>query len=68
MESSIANVNETKNGIMILVTPIMEQVWYNASDIRTLVLENTLRQSNLLALQSHIGSEVTHVKDQFNAF
>ena len=45
----------------------MEQVQYNTSDIRTLVLENTLRQSDLLALQSQIGSEVTHVKDQFNA-
>ena len=67
LESSIANVNETNNGIMSLINPIMEQVRYNASDIRTLVLENTLRQSNLLALQSQIGSEVTHVKDQFNA-
>ena len=27
-----------------------------------------MRQSNLLDLQSHIGSEVIHVKDQFNAF
>ena len=67
LESSIANVNETNNGIMSLVNPIMEQVRYNASDIRTLVLENTLRQSDLLALQSHIESEVTHVEDQFNA-
>ena len=67
LESSIANVNETNNGIMSLINPIMEQVRYNASDIRTLVLENTSRQSDLLALQSQIGSEVTPVKDQFNA-
>ena len=46
----------------------MEQKRYNTSDIRALVLENTLRQSDLLAHKSHIGSEVTHVKDPFNAF
>lgn len=51
LELSIANVNKTNNGIMSLINPIMEQVRYNTSDIRTLVLENTLRQSNLLALQ-----------------
>ena len=37
LESSIANVNETNNGIMSLINPIMEQVRYNASNIRTLV-------------------------------
>ena len=53
---------------MSLVNPIMEQVWYNASDIITLVQEKALRQSNILALQSHIGSELTHFMDRFKAF
>ena len=53
---------------MGLVNPIMDQVLNNTPNIRTLVQENALHQSNLMALQSHIGSEATHVKDRFNTF
>ena len=30
LKSSITNLNDTNNGIMSLVNPIMKQVWYNA--------------------------------------
>ena len=52
LESSIANVNETNNGIMSLVYPIKEQVCYNASDNRTLVQE-------FIAPKQPLGSSVT---------
>ena len=64
IESSVSQINQVNTVIVDLIYPFMEQVFYNASDVKILVQEHMLQQGDLVDLKSFFCLESSMLKNK----